>query len=300
MSTSKHVFSSKGDVCEASLALPDTPAPAVIVLGHGFAAERGFGTAAYIKAFVTAGYAVFSFDYRNFGGSQGLPRQLVDPQRHLEDWYNAIQYVRSLSAVDPNRMVLWGSSYGGGHVLATAARFHRLAGVIAQVPYCNARSMGRTSSLGKKLASAGHALLDRLLSLVGRCHTVAVVGEPGEGFAVLDWPGWKAEYLRLASASSTWRNAIPARSLLRLGNYNPADSAGDITCPVLVVSGSQDQGVPREDILDVVSRIPDCHHVEWDFDHFDLYDGWELADQCIEQQLRFLDELFSGPGTPAG
>jgi fermentation-respiration switch protein FrsA (DUF1100 family) len=293
MKEKKHVFPSHGLACEGSLFLPAEDKPPLVLMGHGFAAERTFGTASAINAFVDAGYAVFAFDYRNFGASQGEPRQLVDPQRHCQDWYSAIQYVRSLQEIDANRIVLWGSSLGGGHVLATAARYHRLAGVIALVPFCNSRSLPGTIPLTRTLSGIGHALLDLTLSIVGREHRVAVVGEAGDGFACLDWPGWKADYLRLAAGSSTWVNSLPARSLLRLNKYNPADQARDIDCPVLIVNGKRDQAVPREDILTLVEQLKDCTHREYNFDHFDLYDGWELNQQAIEVQLSFLDQAFT-------
>jgi len=149
------------------------------------------------------------------------------------------------------------------------------------------------ATAGKQLSSLGHALLDRLLSLVGAQHRVALVGEPGEGFAVMDWPGWKRDYLKIVGDSPTWTNSMPARGLLSVLGYNPIDHAAKINCPVLIVSGSRDQGVAREAIVETAAKIGNCQHQELDFDHFDLYEGFDRHQQAISLELDFLDKIFA-------
>jgi pimeloyl-ACP methyl ester carboxylesterase len=289
-----HVFPSQGVTCSGGLYLPTNEQPPVVILAQGFGAERTFGTGAFVRAFVDAGWAVFSFDYRGFGDSQGQPRQLVNPRHHCEDWYNAVQYVRSLRSIDSRNITLWGSSYAGGHVLVTAANIPGLAGVIAQVPYCSSRGIAKSAAPGRALKAFGHACLDVLLSLIGSEHRVALVGRPGEGFALMDAPGWYEDYMKLAQGSSTWTNSMPARGLFSVANYHPIDSVDKIACPVLIINGSRDQGVPAETVRATVAKISRCQHVELDFDHFDLYEGFPLHDSAIKLQLEFLAETFSG------
>jgi len=38
--------------------------------------------------------AVVLFDYRCFGGSEGLPRHWVSPRRHLQDWEAVVRHVQ--------------------------------------------------------------------------------------------------------------------------------------------------------------------------------------------------------------
>ena len=279
--------------CEADLYFPDEEErPPVVIMGHGFGAERNFGTASTIRAFVDLGLAVFIFDYRYFGGSQGEPRQLIGSEISLQDWQSALAFVRNLEAVDGDRIAIWGSSFGGGHVLVTAATDHAIRAVIAQVPHCDSRSLVKNTPLLKSLRALGHALLDKLLSLVGLCHRVPIIGNPGEGFAALDFPGWKSQYLRLANQSKSWHNAMPARSLLKIANYNPVDTVDAIRCPVLILNGEFDGGIPREDVLRTVKAIKTCRHIEYPVDHFDLYDGWDYNDSAVAEQCRFLSEIL--------
>lgn len=69
------------------------------------------------------GIAVFVFDYRSFGGSEGETqyRNYVCGKCHVEDYHSALAHVRTLGGtVDTSKVGLWGTSFSGGHVLATA------------------------------------------------------------------------------------------------------------------------------------------------------------------------------------
>ena len=90
-----------------------------VVMGHGLSAVRDQRLPAYAERFAAAGLAALLFDYRHFGASGGEPRQLFDIQRQLEDWRTAIAYARGLDGIE--RVGLFGSSFGGGHVLEIAA-----------------------------------------------------------------------------------------------------------------------------------------------------------------------------------
>ena len=68
--------------------------PPIVVLAHGIAGQKDMGLHPFAEVFAQRGLAVLIFDYRNFGGSEGEPRNWVSPKRHLEDWEAALDYVR--------------------------------------------------------------------------------------------------------------------------------------------------------------------------------------------------------------
>jgi dipeptidyl aminopeptidase/acylaminoacyl peptidase len=185
-------FSSHGTRCAGWLYRPaGIQKPPIIVMAHGLAAEKSFRLAAFAERFVENGMAVFAFDYRNFGDSDGEPRNLVSPTRHIQDWKSAIGHVRKLQDIDLKRIALWGSSFSGGHVLVIAARDPGISAVISQVPFVDgvdfAKYMGP-----KYLAQATWAGLKDVLRIVtfsGR-YKVPVVGIP-DVFAVLNTPDSK-------------------------------------------------------------------------------------------------------------
>jgi len=105
-----------------------------VVLAHGFAGTVDSGLRPFAERFAAAGLDALAFDYRHFGASEGEPRQLLSIPRQLEDYAAAIAFARSLQDVDADRIVLWGSSFSGGHVVAAAAADARVAAAISQVP----------------------------------------------------------------------------------------------------------------------------------------------------------------------
>lgn len=292
-----HNFSSMGSRCEADLYLPEnTNKPPVVVLAQGYGAERGFGTNGLIATLVNGGIAVFAFDYRGFGGSENIRqefRQLIDPARQLEDWQAALSYVHRLLEVDVTRLGLWGSSFAGGHVLSVAgsewSRIFKIKAVVAQIPHCDSRTAFKHAGLKMSLRALGHGLKGLVLGAAGINHTVAIVGKAGdENFAVLQHPGWYEAYLRIAAGSSTWENAMPAKSLLTVSTYHPIDYASHIPCPVLMVYGLKDSGIPIDDVERTSNLIKEVERFTFDGDHFDAYDGGAYHAQIVEREVAFL------------
>ena len=88
----------------------------------------------YHEAFTDAGFAVLIFDYRGFGESEG-DRGFISPTWQLEDWRNAIAYMRSRSDIDPGRGAIFGSGgTGGGNAVLVAASEPEMRATISQVP----------------------------------------------------------------------------------------------------------------------------------------------------------------------
>lgn len=123
-------------LCRAWLYLPQSGAPApIVIMGHGLGGTREMRLDAFAERFCDAGYACLVFDYRHFGASEGQPRQLLDIDLQLEDWTAAVKFARALPTVDTSRVILWGTSFGGGHALVTAARDRNISAVISQCPF---------------------------------------------------------------------------------------------------------------------------------------------------------------------
>jgi uncharacterized protein len=119
-----------------------------IVMAHGFSAVKEMYLDRFAEAFANAGLASVVFDNRNFGSSDGEPRQEIDPWRQVRDYRDAITFAETLETTDPERIGIWGSSYSGGHVLVVGAIDRRVKCVVAQVPlisgHANARRLIRS------------------------------------------------------------------------------------------------------------------------------------------------------------
>jgi hypothetical protein len=84
--------------------------------------------------FEAAGLAAIVFDNRNFGASDGEPRQEINPWQQVDDYRDAISFAQTLPETDPERIGVWGSSYSGAHVLVLGAVDRRIKCVASQVP----------------------------------------------------------------------------------------------------------------------------------------------------------------------
>jgi dienelactone hydrolase len=285
-------FDSGGALCAAYLYRPDADAdgPAerpAIVMAHGFSATRDERLPAYAERFADAGYVVLVFDYRHFGASEGEPRQLLDIGRQHADYRAALAYVRGLDGVDPERVVLWGSSFSGGHVLAVGATDPRVAAVIAQVPYVDSVPTLRKVPLRNLLGITAAGVRDQVGALLGRdAHLIPAVAPPG-GFAVMTAPEAEPGFAAIQGPETRWQNGVAARLGLRLPLYRPGRAAARIQAPVLVAVGDEDETTPPEPAAKVAAAAPRGELVRYPVGHFDVYLG-EPFERAIADQLEFL------------
>ena len=98
-----------------------------VILCHGNAANISFYHP-YYSFLHEAGYHVFLFDYRGFGKSEGS----VSVRALFTDTESALAYVESRADVDPDRIVLFGTSLGSIVAMRTAARHPELAGIVIE------------------------------------------------------------------------------------------------------------------------------------------------------------------------
>jgi fermentation-respiration switch protein FrsA (DUF1100 family) len=261
-----------------------------VVLGHGFAGTVDSGLLPYAERFAAAGLDAFAFDYRHFGLSAGEPRQLVSVKRQLEDWAAAVGFARALPGVDAQRIVLWGSSFSGGHVVAAAVADGRVAAVVSQVPV-----MDGLAAVANVLRYAGPAQLGRLVAAgvrdaiaAARAHTpvaLAVVGPPGS-VAVMTAPDSEPGYR--AIAGPTWRNEALARVMLTAATHRPGLVAGKLPCPILVQIADRDTVAPVKAAQDAAWRATGRAEVRtYPLGHFDLYRGAPF-ERAVTDQLHFL------------
>src|ERR1700759_1293881 len=71
-----------------------------IVMAHGYSAVKEMYLDRFAEAFAAAGLAAFCFNNRNFGASDGEPRQEIDPWRQVRDYRDAITYAQGVPDAD--------------------------------------------------------------------------------------------------------------------------------------------------------------------------------------------------------
>ena len=290
MSVSSLTFDSAGVPIAADLHRPDhagdAPTPCV-VMAHGFSAVRTDALPRYAERFAAAGLAVLNFDYRGFGDSGGEPRQVVDIKGQLADWRAAIAHARGLAGVDPDRIVLWGTSFSGGHVITLAAEDERVAAAIAQVPFTDGVATLRAvpAATSAKLTAAATADLARA-ALKRKPKYVPAAGAPGEVAAMTApdaLPGMEA----IKAPGSKWRNEVAARVLSVMPTYRPVKDAPKVKCPLLVLIADKDVTTPPEGAAKAAKLALRGEAIHYPVGHFEVYVG-EPFERSVGDQLTFL------------
>lgn len=265
------------------------PRPCV-VLCQGFGGTQDTPAfTANATSFAEAGYAALTFDYRNFGESGGQPRQLVDIGGQLDDIAAAVMCARGRHDVDPDRIVLWGTSLGGGHVVTAAARDPRIAAVIAQIPFNGfpKKVEGRSTAATLRLLWAMTA--DTLRGALGASPAyIKAVGEPGE-LAVM--ASSEAQQTIDGMQSPTWRNEVAPRALFAMMRYKPGDHAPRVRAPVLVCIGKRDKETQEADAGRLAELAPRGELQAYDVAHFDFYRD-DIRGQVIADQIAFLRRVL--------
>src|SRR5215211_350873 len=98
-------FDAEGVTLRGWLYLPDrvaVPVPTV-VMAHGFSAVKEMFLDSFADAFAAGGLGALVFDNRNFGASDGEPRQEIDPWAQVRDYRHAITWAQTRSEVDADR-----------------------------------------------------------------------------------------------------------------------------------------------------------------------------------------------------
>ncbi len=281
-------FRSGDDECAAWLYRPDGEGPfATVVLGHGLGAVREMRLAAVAERFRDAGYACLVFDYRHFGDSGGEPRQLLDVGRQRADWRAAIACARSRPELDPDRVIAWGSSFGGGHAIVTAADDPRLAAAIAQCPFTSGSASARAADPRALLRLTPRAVRDQLAAFRGAAPVYAATAGPPGGTAFMTAPDAESGYLGLVPDGVPFRNEIAARLALTLASLHPGRRAKDVACPILFTVCERDSVAPAGPTLRYAAQAPRGEVDRFPGGHFEIYDG-EGFERVIGAQLAFL------------
>ena len=290
-------FSSKGLRCSGWLYVPDGlklghKAPA-IVMANGLTGVKEFLTQTP-ERFVAAGFVALVFDYRFFGDSEGEPRSQVFPLEMAEDCRNAITWVSQQPEVDPRRIGIWGTSYGGPLVIWVGTFDKRVKAVVAQVPGIMSPSIRRAMN-PERWDRLGELLLrDRIerykTGVVNHMKLVAPEGEP------CYLPGKEAydEYMAFKEKAPNWRNQITLESLEKMREFD-AISSVELMSPtalLLVVAEKERLATPIDVNRATYEKVrPPKDMIVLPVGHFEMYrEPWlskslDLAINWFKQYL---------------
>jgi uncharacterized protein len=244
-------FTSHGTTCRGLFVRPSVGKPApLIVIAHGLGGIYEMRLDAYARRFAEAGYAALTFDYRHFGRSDGQPRHWLVREWQQEDIAAAIAHGKTLHGVDPGRVVLFGSSLAGGHMIDVTHARNDISATIIQGPFTDGLASGLALSIPSAIGVGLFAAWDAvsrvlrgkpvLVPLAGTLGTPAMMTSPDvvQGVLKLFPPGTvlsqrlSAHYQRFAS------KVIRLSAHVSTSDRPERDAISSLTGSVILPSGT--------------------------------------------------------------
>uniref|UniRef100_A0A7S2A0G5 Serine aminopeptidase S33 domain-containing protein n=1 Tax=Ditylum brightwellii TaxID=49249 RepID=A0A7S2A0G5_9STRA len=273
----------------------------VIVLAHGLGLSQDCSLDIFVNAFNDAGFATFTFDYTTFGASEGFPRHVINPSGQIADLHAAIDVIEKTDSlqVDTSKIGLWGTSYGGGHVLVAAASQNpSIRAVVSQVPALGSGAESVLATLMRTPHMTTVALAKTLLAsmkwallgIVGKTWYVPLHGLLGsaammqnegdnEGYAALLPPG---------GGKYGHRNAASVGSVFRVLVHRPINSVASVVAPSLLIAAEHDTLCPVEQVVKAAEIIEGAELLVLPgLGHFDVYSGDALK-EILSSTTKFL------------
>lgn len=155
---------------------------------------------------------------------------------------------------DASRVGVFGTSFGGGHVIAVAAKDKRVAAAISQCPFTSGPHSAATLGWYAPFALTALGIKDLLFGKPGDYVPVKLAGKPGEGVlcpslryqrlpltsheptvALMNAPDVESGYKRLIPPSLEARGlpiTVAARAALQIPFLRPGSYAPQVECPI--------------------------------------------------------------------
>jgi fermentation-respiration switch protein FrsA (DUF1100 family) len=256
----------------------------------------------YAARLADEGFVALAFDHRNFGDSEGEPRQHEDAAGKLADLRDAVGYLASRPEVDPDRIAVVGVCLGGGYAVRAGAFDPRVRAIAAVGGAYNSphRLKGAVGAGGYRGLLAGAIENLERERIGGEVAYVPAVATDGPALM----PGQEPfdYYGTDRNTSSVWENRMTVDSryqLLTLDALSPAELLDET--PFLVVHGTVDAYCTPESAQAVFDRASGPKELEWieTPNHIDIYDRPELVAPAVERVAQFLAGQLAPRKSPA-
>ena len=284
-------FKSEGLVLVGNLHLPENfdekkKYKAVVVTGSWTTVKEQMADL-YAAKLAKQGFVAFTFDFRNYGESEGQPRNYENPEMKSQDIRNAVDFLKTLNFVDRNNIGGLAVCASAGYMSEAVVRGADLKAINFVAPWLhdaeiaqgiygveNSKSLIAKSEVAKKkFAETG--IVDYVVAASDKDNTAAMFGsfdyylnpkrgaikEWGNQFAVMAWKGW-----------------------LEFDAISPAEK---ISIPVQIIH-SKTAAVPHgADLYYAKLRSP--KNIIWieNASQFDFYDAESLTNEAVKKSTHW-------------
>lgn len=275
-------FKSDNEILRGWLYTPDPsffPAP-VIIMTPGFSCWKEHGLDPFARTFSQSGFLVLAYDNRNFGESDGQPRNEVDPIAQINDIKSAISFAQSLETADVSKIGLWGVSLSARNAIKVATQDSRVKCMCLQVPFLQGMRERTDHFIEKILAT----FPDKDISSI----TIPVTSLDVNSFALMK----QTSCYDFLTSVKTWPNEVTLQSIKNVAHLDVTDQASHITIPTLFIIAENDTVASNAASLKLYEKIavPKKYFIIQG-EHFA---PWENAfDECCQEEITWFKRYLT-------
>lgn len=287
-------FLSEGEKMVGNLYLPSSyklgdKLPVAIVTGSWTTVKEQM-SGLYAQKLSEQGYAVLTFDFRNFGESGGKARNFESPANKIADIKNAVTFLRTLKAVDRERIAGLGICASAGYMAIATAQDPRIKTFIAIAPWLHNPNLvqlvyGGESGVNQRLAAA--KIAKNKFIQTGEVETVPAISTTNSQAAMF---GDFDYYLNpKRGAIPQWSNGFAVMSWAEWLTFNAMPQAKNIKVPTLFIH-SENAAIP-DGAKQFFAAIPTAKkQIIWlpKATQFDFYDQLPVVNQSISLTVKHL------------
>ena len=266
-------FSGPGYGLSAVVSIPDDRDESQrhpgVILCQGYAGLKEALMPAVAARLSAEGYVTLRFDYRGFGESEG-PRHRLIPLEQIEDIRNGLTCLGVRDEVDPDRLAIWGTSFGGAHAAYAAAVDERVRCIVSVVGVGDGerwlRCLRREWEWQAFVKELEEDRDQRVLSGQSRrVHPYHIMETTPEG-----WEFWNET---VAANPERGQVEMPLECADAILEYKPETIAHEMTSPALYVSAELDTLTPLDEQLSLYECSPEPKRYEVipGVNHHDIY-----------------------------
>lgn len=265
--------------------------PCVVVSGSWLNVKEQMASH-YARALAAQGYTSFVFDFAGFGESGGPLRQLELPANKVQDMVSAVQFVSTLSFVEPGAVGYLGVCASAQYALRASAAGAPIRSFVSVAGWFHdagsvAPFYGGAEGVARRLGRARGAL-ERF-----RRHgelSLAPAYEPGNERAgmhfELDYYGNRAR-----GAVPAWKNEMAELTWLYWLSYDGLSPAASVATPTLLVH-SDGCALP-DNARAVHARLAGKKRLTWlDGAQADYYDQPKQVDAAVQCAVSWFEETL--------
>lgn len=296
-------FKSQGVMLRGRLYLPenDLKKNPVVIMAHGFTTTiNGMTADKYAEKFSEAGFAALLYDHRNFGISDGEPRQEINFWVQSRGYIDGIDFVITQPEIDTTKIAVWGASLSAREAFLVGSVDERVKAIINQIPaygdnFPTEDKDGQLYSIAKETVLT-QRIKDLPHTVTGQMPIVSSdqLGTPS-ALSEMTAYRWFIEYG--GRYGTNWKNIVSFSNIEIPDLFHIGQCAPYLKGPILMVVATNDEmdGASNEVTNEVFKMIEKPKElVEIDGGHFGLLQyPSSIFDKSSQAQIDFLNKHFN-------